>query len=175
MTPPTQEFFKTLHPASAAAIMLALAGGTPLQTDRLPVDALPAVVLLATCGLRVYGQQIVDDYVALLRRMEHIIVTSDVTRTVQPDTAHAQCTPKCDNFCAVHQPDAGKRFDHIWMHLVTQIILEGPRAPYFLDECPECRDLPHIYDELVNSDLQALIGGITTDTAARKLPKGKRK
>lgn len=154
MTPQTEMFFATLHPASAAAVVLALAGGTPLRADRLPVDALPAVVLLATCGLRVYQQQIVDDYPALLRRMEHIMSQSDVTRTVQLQYENPLCGDKCEYYCAVHQPDAGQRYDHVWMHLVVSVVMDGPRAPYFLDVMPEAAALPHIYEELINGDLE---------------------
>jgi hypothetical protein len=121
------------NPANVSDFIVALAAGQPLQADRLPAELLPCAVLLATIGLRAFQQQIVDDYIVLLDRME-------------------------DCFKAVDHASVGG-FYHPQLHLVSRIVEDGPQAPFLLDQVPEAEYIFGVYKELVEADVEALFHG----------------
>lgn len=109
-----------------------------MQVERLPVDLLPTVTLLTVIGVRRYEQQIVDDYLLLLRRMRTAIDEADVTRTL---------------------PETGERFDHPSFSFVSAIVfqyLEEERGAPWLEEFPEARYMIEAYEELVGNDISQL-------------------
>jgi len=122
-------FFQcTRNPVSVSNLIVALAAGTPLQVDRIPPELLAPVVLLSTVGLRVFQQQIVDDYVALFNRMEELWKDCDVTL-------------KLPN---------GESMQFLHLNPVSGLIMDGPRnADYFIGDLPELRYVEQMYHEMV--------------------------
>ena len=71
MQPAWKTFFACQRsPVLRSQVLLALMAGTPFEVERLPVAALPDVALLATASRSYCEAEIVDDYAALLRRVE---------------------------------------------------------------------------------------------------------
>lgn len=140
MKPHTVYFFsRCRNVVNVSNLIVALAAGTPIKVDRLPVDMLPAVVLLATIGLRTHNQQIIDDYAFLLTRMEEAF---------KDDTL------------------ANGDYDHPQLSLASSISQLGPRAEYTLDENPEADYMFSVYEELVNADLAVLFKGVPKEKKA---------
>jgi hypothetical protein len=126
----TQMFLRDVRcPVSRSNLITTLAAGNVMQVDRLPVELLPAVVLLATVGLRSHNQQIVDNYAELLASMESTFKNRELTH---------------------------KDYAHVSMMLVSTIVNEGPRGEYHLDENPEAEYIFEAYAELMNNDVDTL-------------------
>lgn len=130
MQPETERFLSGIrNPISVSNLITALAAGTVLQVEHIPVDTLPSVVLLATIGLRSFNQQIIDDYQLLLEKMEAAFKDTTLTH---------------------------RDFYHPDLWLVSSISQMGPRAEYFLDSTPEAEYMFTVYAELINADLNEL-------------------
>lgn len=139
MTRQAEHFLSGIyHPINRSNLVLALAAGTVIQVDSLPVDLLPTVTLLAVIGVRRFNQQIVDDYVALLRRMREVLAAANAARTIE---------------------ETGERFNHPEFHLVSCLVcmfLEEEGGARWLDDFPEAWYMPAVYEELINTDLKSL-------------------
>src|ERR1035441_3471599 len=130
MTNEQQYFFSGVRAAvDVSEVILALASGQPLKVERLSYSLLPAVVLLATVGLRTYQQQIVDDYPFLLDRLEG---------------------------CFKDNTEESWHCWHPHLHLAASISQRGPRGEYTLDEHPETGYMFKVYEQLVGQELTQL-------------------
>jgi len=138
MTPQTEHFLSGIYnPVNRSNLITALAAGQVMQVERLPVDLLPTVVLLAVIGVRRFNQQIVDDYTALLRRMAATVLEADLSRTLP----------------------TGERYNHPDMHIVSSLVfqfMEDERGAAWLDDMPECWYMVQVYEELINLDIKEL-------------------
>lgn len=116
------------NPQDVSDVVTCLAAGKPLEVLRLSDDLLPPVVLLATIGLRAFDQQIVDDYVILLDRVEELFAAPC------PGVWHPQ------------------------LSLVSGIQWNGASGEFILDSLPEARYMFDLYESLVNAELGTLFG-----------------
>jgi hypothetical protein len=86
-----ETFFKCQRsPVLRSQILAALMCGTPFTVDKLPVAALPDVALLATASRGYCEAEIVDDYAALLGRVEEEWRRSEWTCRAF-DSSHLNC------------------------------------------------------------------------------------
>lgn len=142
MSPETQIFFSGCkNPFNVSELITSLAAGNQLKSELVPVEVLPHVTLLATIGLRSYQQQIIDDYEVLLRRMQEVLATSDVTRTLENGEQYA------------------------WfpgLQLVNTIALYGPRGEYDLDELYDAAYMFKVYEELIHGNVDELFSWLGT-------------
>jgi len=127
-----QHFFRDCSPVAVSDLVLCMATGTVMDVARIHVDLLPAVVLLATIGLRAYHQQIINDYTELLQRMV------DVSR--EHDFTH-------------------RTFYHPQLHLAFAICDRGPSGEFVLDTVPEASYMFQVYEELINATSEELFKG----------------
>lgn len=133
-------FFQCNSAVAVSDLVVCMAAGTVLKVDRIPTELLPAVVLLATIGIRDYQQQIIDDYGYLLQRFQDTIN--------EPSFTH-------------------KVFDHPQLYLAALIAQRGPRGEYLLNELPEASYIFQVYEELANADIEELFQGVKEKTAAK--------
>lgn len=130
MNPTLAYFFSGCkNPENVSEVVTMLAAGVPLPVDRLPLETLPAVALLATIGLRKYGQQIVDDYCILVDRLSEAMKDTSVWN---------------DGFW------------HPQMFLVACVVDGGPRGKYDWSEVREVQYMYAVYGHLVNNEVERM-------------------
>lgn len=127
-----ERFFSGCNPVSTSEIITALAAGTVIKVQDIHNDALPAIVLLATIGLREHQQQIVDDYVFLIQRMNELFEGLKNDEWSNADVWHPE------------------------LFLVSLICMRGPQGEYTLNGVPEAGYMFEVYDLLVNASLEDL-------------------
>lgn len=145
-------FFMECDPIAVSDLVVCLAAGVPLPVQRIPTCLLPHVVLLATIGLRAYNQQIVDDYVALLERLEDLVrhkTERDVLALAMDDNYRPEPWPW-----------------HPQGYLAHFISQRGPRAEYFLANHPEAQYMLAVYEGLINAEITELFQGTKGEKAA---------
>jgi hypothetical protein len=125
----TEHFFSCCNPQTASDIIVSLAAGTPIKVARLPLDALPAVALLALIGLRRYNQQIVDDYLQLFVNLQEAIHDASILN---------------DKFC------------HPELYLACFMADRGPACDCFLEGVYDAEYMFPLYTYLVNQDVTRL-------------------
>jgi hypothetical protein len=67
------------HPVYRSQLITALMAGTALNAEAVPVGALPDALLLCTAARAHCEAEVVDDYPALVRRMEETFKRPDFT------------------------------------------------------------------------------------------------
>ena len=142
-----QYFFKGSSAVAVSDLVVCLAAGTIMKVDRIPTELLPAVVLLATIGLRGHNQQIIDDYEQLLLRLEEVIKHKE-ERDVLAASLDERYVPEPWPW-------------HPELYLACSISQRGPRGEYNLNELPDAEYMFTVYEDLVNADLEAYFAAPT--------------
>ena len=126
-----EQFFSAVRsPVMVSDLITLLAAGVPVKADRVPLALLPCVILLSTVGYRSYGQQIVDDYAALLERFREEWLS-------RPDRTH-------------------RDLDHPLLYYVVLTVERGVAGEYNLDVLPDAGYVFKVYERLVNTELESL-------------------
>lgn len=156
-------FFKGNSAVAVSNLVVCMAAGAVMAVEALPTELLPAVVLLATIGIRSYNQQIVDDYELLLARMEDVFKHKQ-ERDILAAAMDASYVPEPWPW-------------HPQINLASSISLRGARGEYTLVDIPEAQYMFQVYEELVNAEVEGLFQGIACETQgpARKADKAKRR
>jgi hypothetical protein len=106
----TERFMSSIETGLAKKLRTAFKAGAQLAAAKVPTEALPAVVILASWGVR-YDEHIVDDY-ELLARMRQAFDDGAVVH--HPDLFFASCVcilalrdqvPTVGSFEAIGVPD----------------------------------------------------------------------
>jgi hypothetical protein len=139
-------FFQGNSAIAVSDLVVCMAVGTVMPVDRVPTELLPAVVLLATVGLREFNQQIIDDYEKLLHRLEEVIKHKE-----ERDALAASLDERF-----VPEPWPW----HPQLYLACSISQRGPCGEYTLNEIPEAGYIFQVYEELINATPEELFKGI---------------
>lgn len=153
------------NPINVSEVITDLAAGTQLKVALLPVELLPALLLLATIGVREYNQQIVDDFEYLYQRMD------ETFEMMRGRAAHDHGGEHEYDLDAVQLSNA--QVWHPELFLVSMLCIAGPRAPFTLNLVPEAGYMFKVYEELVNADISRLFAQVVEAEGRKAKPQGK--